>query len=64
VTFSREKIFLQQQVQARPEAHPLSYATETSSFLGIKALEHEADNFDLPFLFCNLTEHLFAPLLD
>jgi len=63
VTFSREKVFLQQQVQAGPEAHPLSYPTETISFPGIKALEHEADQFDLPFLFCNLTDHLFAPFL-
>jgi len=37
---------------------------ETSSFPGIKALEHEADHFYLPFLFCNLTEHLFARFLD
>lgn len=64
LTSSREQIFLQQQVQIRPEAHPLSYTTETSSFPGIKALEHEADHSDLPFLFCNLTEHLFAQFLD
>lgn len=62
--FSRDKIFRQQQVQTRPEAYPLSYPMETSSFPGIKALEHEADHFHLPFLFCNLTEHLFALLLD
>lgn len=64
LALSREQIFLQPQVQTRSEAHPLSYTTETSSFPGIKALEHEADHFDLPFLFCNLTEHLFAPFLD